>query len=318
MDPHGRHLLICHESGDNYYLFHKWKKPKLLVKLKGMVLESIAWTRPGRDFTTGSMLLGTRSGQIYEAELQAADDLFKRGEKYLRLVRSFYLLFHEILNEILTRYHMQVHELPFPEPICAIHAIPFPTNFKRFVILVATPNRLYQYIGDTLDPERDGASFHSLFQVNDNPQFQEIPGELDYTDLCISSPFVDEDGWMSTPTSFAWLTGKFPLLQPRPMDQPHLINYPLKIAHGVYHGLFSFGSQCVGDSVLVNAQLLPWPMAHIQTEESPSNPIQFVEIPNSIELTDWHFILAYEGRVKAVNKLRGDVVWDNMMQLVRN
>lgn len=33
-DPTGRHLIITTETGDNYYLFAKWKKAKLLSKIK--------------------------------------------------------------------------------------------------------------------------------------------------------------------------------------------------------------------------------------------------------------------------------------------
>lgn len=33
-DPTGRHLIITTETGDNYYLFEKWKKAKLLSKIK--------------------------------------------------------------------------------------------------------------------------------------------------------------------------------------------------------------------------------------------------------------------------------------------
>lgn len=34
LDPTGRHLIITTESGDNYYLYAKWKKAKLLSKIK--------------------------------------------------------------------------------------------------------------------------------------------------------------------------------------------------------------------------------------------------------------------------------------------
>ncbi|KAF9896039.1 hypothetical protein BX616_008260, partial [Lobosporangium transversale] len=33
-DPTGRHLIITTETGDNYYLFAKWKKAKLLSKIR--------------------------------------------------------------------------------------------------------------------------------------------------------------------------------------------------------------------------------------------------------------------------------------------
>jgi hypothetical protein len=33
-DPTGRHLIITTETGDNYYLFSKWKKAKMLTKIR--------------------------------------------------------------------------------------------------------------------------------------------------------------------------------------------------------------------------------------------------------------------------------------------
>lgn len=34
LDPTGRHIIVTTDSGDNYYLFQKWRRTKELAKLK--------------------------------------------------------------------------------------------------------------------------------------------------------------------------------------------------------------------------------------------------------------------------------------------
>lgn len=34
LDPTGRHIVVTTDAGDNYYLFHKWRRTKELAKLK--------------------------------------------------------------------------------------------------------------------------------------------------------------------------------------------------------------------------------------------------------------------------------------------
>jgi hypothetical protein len=34
LDPTGRHIIVTTDTGDNYYLFQKWRRTKELAKLK--------------------------------------------------------------------------------------------------------------------------------------------------------------------------------------------------------------------------------------------------------------------------------------------
>jgi hypothetical protein len=48
IDPGGRHSLatICSiVSADTYYILGKWKKPRVISRLKGMTVNSVAWNR---------------------------------------------------------------------------------------------------------------------------------------------------------------------------------------------------------------------------------------------------------------------------------
>lgn len=84
----------------------------------------------------------------------------------------------------------------------------------------------------------------------DHVGFQELPGELPYSELHFFSRFheLQQQGVAQT---FAWLTGK-PWY-----GYKTLFNHGKDIlGPGIYHGDLVFGSQGVGDSVIDNVQLL--------------------------------------------------------------
>ena len=62
-------------------------------------------------------------------------------------------------------------------------------------------------------------------------QFQEIPGTLKDSKLCVWPPYSKDP-----PTAFAWLTGA-----------------------GVYYSTMVFGDQEPGESVFVEKNLIPYP-----------------------------------------------------------
>lgn len=48
IDPGGRHSLAtcCSSaSADTYYIHAKWKKPRVLSRLKGLTVSSVAWNK---------------------------------------------------------------------------------------------------------------------------------------------------------------------------------------------------------------------------------------------------------------------------------
>ncbi|KAJ3194065.1 hypothetical protein HK101_003570 [Irineochytrium annulatum] len=267
MDPSARHLIISTESGDSYYLYKKWKKPKHLTKFRGVLIESIAWGRPrnSNDFSTGTLLIGSKQGHIFEAELQPTEDFFKKEEKYFKQV-------HSIVEDDM--------------PITGIFYEAFPGSTRRYIVLVTTPDRLYQFIGNCSENSSEAGMFGDLFRNYDsNAGFQEIPrGDLTSSELRVWSPY-QEDGYPSKPTKFAWLTGS-----------------------GIYTGALSFGSQGVGDTIIESAVLLPYPM-------SVTSPDSAAEIPTFIALSEFHFILLFKDRVKAVCELNSELVYEEEIPL---
>ncbi|CAH1764493.1 4854_t:CDS:10 [Entrophospora sp. SA101] len=232
-DPTGRHLLITTEQGENFYLFvEKWKKAKALTKFK--VIGWNKFTVTPTDTSTKKILIGSRNGLIYEAEIEPTEEFFKKEEKYS-----------------------------------------------------TTPTRIYQFIGNA-NPSADidsGAMFESLFsKYESNPGFQELPGDLPYSELHFFAPYNDQ----GSAKTFAWLTGP-----------------------GIYHGNLVFGSQDVGDSVIDVAQLLPYPAT--PSENDPNSVVS--EIPLSIALTEFHFIMLYQERIRAICQLNDAIVYDEIIPL---
>ncbi|KAI7872143.1 Pep3/Vps18/deep orange family-domain-containing protein [Spinellus fusiger] len=284
-DPTGRHLVITTENGENYYLYERWRRAKQLAKFKGVTITSIAWNKQASlaDPSTQEILIGTKNGLIYETCLEPSDEFFRREEKYFRQVYS-------------------IHESTMP--ITGLHFEQFPVNNRKYFAMATTPTRIYQFIGtvglangskspggfgETDDRER--TLFEGLFGRYDvNPGFQELPGDLHYSELHFFSRFheLQQQGVAQT---FAWLTGP-----------------------GIYHGNLVFGSQNIGDSVIDNAELLQYPATPSEDEAG-----QLVtEIPISMALTEFHFVLLYKDRVRAICQLNDKIVYEETISLNRN
>ncbi|CAO3649927.1 unnamed protein product [Cunninghamella blakesleeana] len=287
-DPTGRHLIITTDHGENYYLFEKWRRTKQLSKLKGMTISSIGWNKQATlaDPSTREILIGTRKGLIYETILEPTDEFFKREERYLEQVYS-------------------IHESTMP--ITGLYFEQFPVNNRKYFVMATTPTRIYQFVGfigplsngnrspssgfgDAIEERGEKAIFESLFSKYDtNPGFQELPGDLPYSEMHFFSQFheLQQQGVAQT---FAWLSGP-----------------------GIYHGDLVFGSQNVGDSVVDNVQLLQYPSISSDDEDQ-----LIMEPPISVALTEFHFILLYKDRVRAICQLNDQIVYEEMVPLQFN
>lgn len=87
---------------------------------------------------------------------------------------------------------------------------------------------------------------------------------------------------------------------------------------GIYHGQISYSSQEPGDGVIESAQLLPYPAR--QAPASPFNPGKerlVHEIPLSMALTEFHFILLYPGRIRVIRTLDDRIVHEEILEIVR-
>ena len=78
LDPTGNHGLIAMANGQVYYMHSRWNKAHLLTKVKGVVIESVAWNLAlGTETSTKKILIGTNRGLIYETLIEEKDKYFK-------------------------------------------------------------------------------------------------------------------------------------------------------------------------------------------------------------------------------------------------
>lgn len=147
LDPSGRHLITTSLQGENWYLYKGWKKPRLLKSFK-MVIESISWNKvallsSSRSTSSREMLIGARNGILYEAILDAEDDFFKSQERFLQ----------------------PVFTLPERHPVTGVEFNFYPTmDPKRVSVIVTSPSRIYQFIGNYEQCNEDGSRmFSALF-----------------------------------------------------------------------------------------------------------------------------------------------------------
>lgn len=178
LDPTGKFLLISLGGHHPEVLFwyQPWKKPKPLLRLKGIIVNSVAWDRsvPDNSPVTGELLLGTTVGTIYSTIIDA-----REGKE--RTFRQVYNMNDEI-------------------PVTGLRYDRFPHSHShdppRYFVMATTPSRLYQFVGGPqLDLVFDG--------YLTNPGFQELSSNLGYSELC----FFQKYGVSALPEHFAWLTG---------------------------------------------------------------------------------------------------------------
>ncbi|XP_049851715.1 vacuolar protein sorting-associated protein 18 homolog [Schistocerca gregaria] len=71
LDPTGCHLLLVIKRRKTMYLHRSWKRPRSLKKLKGLNVTAVGWNDSGADSaSTGLILLGTDTGEVYELEIE--------------------------------------------------------------------------------------------------------------------------------------------------------------------------------------------------------------------------------------------------------
>ncbi|CAN4101721.1 unnamed protein product [Withania somnifera] len=135
VDPGGSHCIatvIGSSGADTYYTHAKWTKPRILSKLKGLVVNAVAWNRQHiTEASTREIILGTDNGQLYEMSVDVKDKM----EKYVKLLFEL-----KELPEAFTGLQMET---------ASVH------NGIRFYVMAVTPTRLYSFTGiGSLDQRR--------------------------------------------------------------------------------------------------------------------------------------------------------------------
>ncbi|KAL3465809.1 Pep3/Vps18/deep orange family-domain-containing protein [Aspergillus heterothallicus] len=191
LDPSASHLIITTTLGENYYLHTQSKHPKPLSRLKGLLIESVAWSPSLPTASTREILLGTTDGQVWETYIEPSTEFYRREE----------------------RYATSIYRTTDSNPVTGIWAAPVPAETEKRRVLVATHDRLSCFLGRTSRSGREGGGsiYADLFQ-RETPIVHESDrstGSAPST-LAISPPLSDDahhaDG--SADREFAWLSSQ--------------------------------------------------------------------------------------------------------------
>ncbi|KAL3628860.1 Vacuolar protein sorting-associated protein 18 like protein [Castilleja foliolosa] len=174
VDPGGSHCIATVVGGgtsDTFYTHAKWAKPRILGKLKGLVVNAVAWNKQHiTEASTREIILGTDNGQLHEVYVDEKD----KKEKYIKFLFE--------LNEL-------------PEAFTGLQMETTGTNNgTRYYVMAVTPTRLYSFTGI--------GSLESVFvsYAERAVHFMELPGEIPNSELHF---FIKQ----RRATHFAWLSG---------------------------------------------------------------------------------------------------------------
>ncbi|KAJ4822464.1 Vacuolar protein sorting-associated protein 18 like protein [Turnera subulata] len=174
VDPGGSHCIATVVGGggaETYYTHAKWSKPRVLAKLKGLVVNTVAWNRQQiTEASTKEVILGTDNGQLHEI---AVDEKDKR-EKYIKFLFEL-----SELPEAFMGLQMETTSI---------------SNGTRYYVMAVTPTRLYSYTGF--------GSLETVFgsYADRAVHFMELPGDIPNSELHF---FIKQ----RRAVHFAWLSG---------------------------------------------------------------------------------------------------------------
>ncbi|TQD78889.1 hypothetical protein C1H46_035547 [Malus baccata] len=185
VDPGGSHCIatvVGSGGADTFYTHAKWTKPRLLTKLKGLVVNAVAWNRQQiTEASTKEVILGTDNGQLYEMAVDEKD----KKEKYVKFL--FELL---ELPEAFMSLQMEMATI---------------LSGTRYYVMAVTPTRLYSFTGI--------GSLETVFASysEQTVHFMELPGEIPNRQLSgfTLSSFSELHFYIKQRRAihFAWLSG---------------------------------------------------------------------------------------------------------------
>ncbi|KAK9222262.1 hypothetical protein WN944_010697 [Citrus x changshan-huyou] len=285
VDPGGSHCIatiVGSGGAETFYTHAKWSKPRVLSKLKGLVVNAVAWNRQQiTEASTKEIILGTDTGQLHE---MAVDEKDKR-EKYIKLLFEL-----NELPEAFMGLQMETASL---------------SNGTRYYVMAVTPTRLYSFTGfgslDTVFASYLDRAVH----------FMELPGEIlnrqvfsfiygGNVFLVMVVFFISELHFFikqRRAVHFAWLSGA-----------------------GIYHGGLNFGAQrsYVVKSLLTFSFVNILGSSPNGDENFVENKalLSYSKLsegaeavkPGSMAVSEYHFLLLMGNKVKVVNRISEQII----------
>jgi vacuolar protein sorting-associated protein 18 len=190
LDPTASHLIICTSLAENYYLHSQSKQPRPLAKLRGVTLESVAWSPALPTSSTREILVGASDGNIYETYIETSNEFYKKEDKYLKVLQR--------LSD---------------GPITGlwVDGLPGRPDVRR--VIASTPGRLLHWVGRFGKAHHEGgASIYTKLFDSEQPAVHELPKS---TPGAPSSLVVSPDPEAGKPYDgvspdrvFAWLSAQ--------------------------------------------------------------------------------------------------------------
>ncbi|GAA5972280.1 hypothetical protein JCM11641_002389 [Rhodosporidiobolus odoratus] len=333
VSPSCLHCLVSTTSGENYYLFlgslaslphpstsafpsHP-RRPKPLPRLKGALIDSVAWSpsppSSSNPYGTRDLLLGTSSGQILETSLLDPTLASSAEPSGFSLPVS---VSGPGRSGGVERYVKQLFTLPVREGLVGLKYEVWNAGQgsgprgKRVAVVAATKTRVYQFVGTAAGGERrkgeeaEGAWLEEVMRPYRDgevrPKTLELPGEPQKSELHFSASSAkrDERG-IGLSGTLAWMT------------EP-----------GIYHGHLAFPSSSSsdlipGEGIIDSASLIPYPSfpSSLSDNDDEDGASSASNMPVSMALTEFHFVLLFRDRVVAVDQLTDRVVYSELLNL---
>ncbi|KKP02713.1 hypothetical protein THAR02_05166 [Trichoderma harzianum] len=151
LDPTASHLLVCTSLGHNFYLHSQSKQPRLLSKLPGVLIESIAWNPSLPTASTREILIGTVDGNIYEAFIETSNEFYRKEMKHLK----------------------NLHKLP-DGPVTGLWVDNLHGKNDLRRVMIATQSRLFHLVGRISHGHDGSGSIYTRMFETEQPVIHEL------------------------------------------------------------------------------------------------------------------------------------------------
>ena len=125
LDPTASHLLVTTTNGENFYLHSRATKARHMSRLKGVVIESVAWSPAQPTTSTREILIGAQDGTVYEGYIEASEEFMRRDERYMK----------------------PVYKSPDGQPIVGVYVDVLPGQSDLRRVMLTTPTTISHFVG---------------------------------------------------------------------------------------------------------------------------------------------------------------------------
>ncbi|KAK5121856.1 hypothetical protein LTR85_004427 [Meristemomyces frigidus] len=276
LDPSASHLIISTTLGENFYLHTQSRQPKAIAGLKGVQIESIAWSPSQPTASTREILVGAADGSVYETYIEPTTEFYRRQEKYVKNVYN-----------------------PQDGAVVGIYADVLSARPETRRVLLATAHKLLHFSGKTGRAGHDGSgSIYSKLFDSETPAVHEVErtGAVSPSSLVVSPDAPDSPPSameaQSAERAYAWLTSQ-----------------------GIFNGklITSAADPAVLGRQLFRESKL-WPHSKLPPIQTSGGRNRTQQPPiSSIMLTQFHMLALVEGRITAIHRLDESIVYNQQV-----